>query len=250
MKSGARMDFCEIFGVRIAAGSREETIEKCASLIGKGGAISTVNPEILYDSLKNNELREALCDSLCIPDGVGVESVIRKRGIFCEKLPGVELGEELLKVKPVKLGIIGGKEGVAERALEQLVMKYGNVIPEFAICGYEIDFEKTKIMLSETDADIVFVCLGSPMQELFIKEMKPFAKKTLFVALGGSVDIYSKEKKRAPKFLRRIKCEWLYRMMSEPKRLKRFPKLIGFTLKSFENRQNRVKICKKTPKTS
>ena len=67
------MQKTKIFGIDILSGSREELFSAVAKMIGEGGAVSTVNPEILYDSLKNEDLRAALSNSLCIPDGVGVE---------------------------------------------------------------------------------------------------------------------------------------------------------------------------------
>ena len=241
--------FTALFGINIAVGKREELLLKCVELIGKGGAISTVNPEILYDSLRNPDLHLALCESLCIPDGAGVENAIRRQGVFCERLPGVELGEEMLEKKVATLGIIGGKEGVAKAAMERLVMRHKNVIPEFAVSGYDIDCSAFEKMLSEKRPDIVFVCLGSPKQELFIKRMRCVSKKTLFVALGGSVDVYSGKKQRAPKFLRSLNCEWIYRMIREPERIKRLPKLFGFMFNIVKKEKFRVKIGKKTQKT-
>lgn len=237
-----------LFGIRLAVGKREELLGACVNLIGKGGAISTVNSEILYDSLKNPELASALSESLCIPDGVGVERAVRKLGYECERLPGVELGEELLEKKVVTLGIIGGEEGVAKEAMERLVMRHKNVIPEFVVSGYSIDYGNFKKILSERQPDIVFVCLGSPRQEIFIKEMRGISPKTLFIALGGSVDVYSGRKKRAPRFVRRLNCEWIYRIIKEPKRIKRLPKLLGFMLNSVRKEGVRVKIGKKVEK--
>lgn len=242
------MDCVKILGVTIETGKRKELLEKCASMLGRGGAISTVNPEILYDSINNVELRAALLDSVCIPDGIGVEAVLKKRGVFTERFPGVELGEALLESREVKLGIIGGKDGVAEIAMQELVMRHGGVIPEFALSGYDINENAFISLLTERKPDIVFVCLGSPKQEIFIKRMRTHAPKTLFLALGGSVDIYSKEKKRAPRAIRVIGCEWLFRMLSEPKRIARLPKIIGFLKNVDKPRRIRGKIGKKLPK--
>ena len=227
-----------VFGVDIAVGTREELFDMCSSLIGKGGVISTVNPEILYSSIKNSELRLALVESLCIPDGFGVEFLLKKKGVVCERFAGVELGEALLEKRVVRLGIIGGRENVAKAALENLVLKHRNVIPEFALSGYNIDILAFKKRLSETKPDILFVCLGSPKQELFIREIKDASKRTLFISLGGSADVYSGNKKRAPKIIRTINCEWIYRILREPKRIKRLPKLFGFIYLAIKSEKN------------
>ena len=246
------MKSVKIFGVGVLAGTREELFSAAAELIGIGGAISTVNPEILVDSLENEALREALCDSLCIPDGVGVERTIRRCGVFSERLPGVELGEALLSVFSVRLGIIGGKEGVGERAMKKLSEKYPSMTPTFAISGYGINKRVVVDMIKSTAPDVVFVCLGSPKQETFIKEVKRECDGVLFVALGGSVDVYSGDKKRAPKLFRAVKCEWLYRIIREPKRINRLPKLFNYAIKSrvkYGFGEKIVKIFKKGKKS-
>lgn len=242
------MSCTEIFGVSIEVGRREELLKKCSSMLGKGGAISTVNPEILFSALENTELCEALKNSLCIPDGIGVERAIRKRGIYTERFAGVELGEALIEAREVKLGLIGGKAGVAERAMQELVMRHQNVIPEFALSGYGIDENGFISLLKEKKPDLVFVCLGSPLQEIFIQRMKAYAPKALFVALGGSLDVYSGDKKRAPIMFRKIGCEWIWRMLREPKRLKRLPKTIAFFRAFNKSEARRVKIGKKRAK--
>ena len=226
------MEKVNVLGIDVLAGSREELFLAAANMIGEGGAISTVNPEILYDSLKNDELRLALSDSVCIPDGFGIERAIRSRGKFSERFPGVELGEALLSVFSARLGIIGGKQGVAERAMKNLSSRYPSITPTFAICGYSINKEGIKELLLTEKPDIVFVCLGSPQQEILIMEMKKYSDKTLFIGLGGSVDIYAGDKKRAPLIIRRLRGEWLYRIITEPKRIKRLPKLFAFVMES------------------
>ncbi len=238
----------EIFGLKIAAGRRGELYERCASLIGSGGAISTVNPEILYNATKDNELYEALSDSLCIPDGVGVERALRRMGIENERFPGVELGEALLEVKPVRLAIIGGKRGVAERAMNNLLARHPLASRAFAHDGYSYSAEKIISLLREHRPDIVFVCLGSPKQEIFIKRIKVCAPWALFVALGGSVNVYSGDIARAPRMFRKMGCEWVFRLLREPGRIKRLPRLFAFMHYSSKERGKMRKSAEKQAK--
>lgn len=221
-----------LFGIDIAVGKREELLTRASELIFKGGAISTVNPEIMRDAMYNSKLRCALSASLNIPDGIGVKKALAMKGVKTDTYPGVELGERLLDQAPVRLGIIGGTEGVAERAMDNLLMRHPTVSAAFAEEGYNTDFHSLAGKIFETSPDIVMVCLGSPKQELFIESVRKYADKTLFIALGGAVDIYSEEKRRAPECVRLLGCEWLYRMVSEPKRLRRAPKLADFALLS------------------
>jgi N-acetylglucosaminyldiphosphoundecaprenol N-acetyl-beta-D-mannosaminyltransferase len=221
-----------LFGIEIAVGKREELLTRAAELIFKGGRISTVNPEIMRDSMYNPALRSALSGSLNIPDGIGIKRALSMKGIKTDVYPGVELGERLLDQAPLRLGIVGGREGVAERAMDNLLLRHPTVTAAFAECGYDIDFHSVAKKIFDTAPDIVMVCLGSPKQELFIENMSKYSDKVLFIGLGGSVDIYSEEKKRAPEAVRLVGCEWLYRMAKEPKRLCRLPKLADFALLS------------------
>ena len=72
------------------------------------------------------------------------------------------------------------------------------------------------------EPDIVLVALGMPAQEkLIYKHLKDF-NKGIFVGVGGSLDVLSGTKERAPQFFIKHNLEWAYRIMKEPKRLKRF----------------------------
>ena len=226
------MRYGKIFGINIAVGERAELLSRCERLLVSGGAISTVNPEILALSQKSEELREALSESLNIPDGVGVTLALSLKGIKSERFPGVELGEALLDLKPVRLAIIGGEGDAPRRAVRNLCKKHPLATPSFTESGYGYSVEKIKRMIEKHSPDVVFVCLGSPKQELLIRELRKSAPRQLFVALGGSVDIYSGSKRRAPAILRRIGCEWLFRFISEPSRIKRAPRILSFCINS------------------
>ena len=70
--------------------------------------------------------------------------------------------------------------------------------------------------------DICLVALGIPYQEKLINKYIDIAKKGIYVGVGGSFDVLSGTKKRAPKIFIKLNLEWLYRLICEPKRLKRF----------------------------
>ena len=76
--------------------------------------------------------------------------------------------------------------------------------------------------MKQKEPDIVFAALGMPQQEMLIyKHLKEFSKG-IFIGVGGSFDVISGMKKRAPELFVKCNLEWLYRIVSEPKRLKRF----------------------------
>jgi hypothetical protein len=76
----------------------------------------------------------------------------------------------------------------------------------------------------------LFVCLGAPKQEKFIKEHFEELDVTLMLGLGGSLDGYAGVAQRAPKWMIDLSLEWLYRLLKEPKRLGRMMRLPKFVL--------------------
>ena len=222
----------ELFGVEIFCGSRERIIARCRNMIGKSGAIATVNPEILRESVYCEELWRALQRSVNVPDGIGVAKALLLKGEYTDVYPGVELGEALLDEAPVRFGIIGARPGVARRAAVALAVKHKGASFVLAEDGYTTTEEQARKLINERGAELVFVCMGSPKQEIFIDRIRDECRGTLFVALGGSADIYSGDKRRAPRMIRAARLEWAYRMLSEPKRLMRAPLLFDFCILS------------------
>lgn len=74
----------------------------------------------------------------------------------------------------------------------------------------------------ELNPDICLVALGIPEQEILISKYIENAKKGIYIGVGGSLDVLSGTKKRAPEIFIKLNLEWLYRIIKEPKRIKRF----------------------------
>ena len=85
----------------------------------------------------------------------------------------------------------------------------------------ELDYEVFDDIIDKKP-DAVLVALGIPHQELLIYDNLDKFDKGIFVGVGGSFDVLSGMKKRAPKFFIKFHLEWLYRICREPKRMKRF----------------------------
>ena len=240
------MRFEEVFGIKIAIGRRCELLEAAKKKLKDGGIITTVNPEILSRARQDQELHSVIASSLAIPDGVGVSMLFSDGS---ERLPGIELAEELLEVMPIKLAIIGGREGVAECAMERLVEKHKNIIPEFCADGYSFSVNNIKERIRAKSPDLVFICLGSPKQEILARELYLDFPSALYIGLGGSADIWSGEKKRAPRIFRAFGLEWLYRAVREPRRILRLGNSVSFVVKSVIYRLNQQKNGTKEPKS-
>ena len=209
-----------IFGIKIATGERGELISRARALVGRGGRIATVNPIMMSYAAENEEFCRILRGfDLCVPDGVGVRAALLFRGERTDVLAGVELGLHLLEGEALSLGLIGGEAGIARRAMDNLLRSNPALSEAFVFDGYAAREDEILEALLETKPSLVYVCLGTPKQELFISRIAPLSPSTVFVGLGGSLDIYSGRKRRAPRLFRALGAEWLWRIIKEPRRI-------------------------------
>ena len=224
------MSICRILGIKVEVGNRSELFEKCESLVGIGGVICTPNPLILSNSMKNPALRRALLSAdLLIPDGSGLLPSLRRVSRGAEILPGVELGKMLALSRPsLSLGLVGAGEGIAARAFSSIAKEAQGLRPAFLLNGYDTPLSTLLFSLRREKPDLCFVCLGSPRQEILMHTLRAYSEKTLFLGLGGSLDVYAGHIRRAPSLFRDLHLEWLWRMCREPRRLAALPDLIRF----------------------
>lgn len=216
-------------GIPLDVGSREAVTEECIALLGVGGTVFTLNALMLERARRDRDFAEILsrADVLTV-DGVGVKAALALSGIKTDTLAGVELGELIAAEGAPSLSLIGGKAGVGERAFRYLKAKNPRIERGFVISGYGYSEEHYLDLLSKKRPDICFVCLGSPWQERFAVRARDVSPRTLFFALGGSLDIYSGERRRAPRLFRRLGLEWLCRMVCEPRRMRELWRLSTF----------------------
>ena len=201
-------------------------------------AVFTPNAEIVQLCVEDDSIKDIINSAdLVIPDGAGVVLASKILGKPLKaKLPGVDLGERAIKLSQKNgygVYFLGGKPGVAELAAEKLRERYpafnllGTHDGYFAKSGKESDNVIDEI--NKLSPDILFVCFGVPAQEKWIYENKEKLKNIgLIMGLGGSLDSYAGTVKRAPEIYIKLKLEWFYRLIKEPKRLKRMMKLPKF----------------------
>ena len=135
-----------------------------------------------------------------------------------------------------KIFLYGAKQEIVEKAAIELKAKYPKINIVGTCNGYE-DEEKAIEEIQKSKADIVFVGLGSPKQEEFIiKNKEKLETVKIIMPVGGSFDVISKSKKRAPKWMIKCNIEWLYRLIQEPKRIFRQTKLIKYIFLILRNK--------------
>lgn len=204
--------------------------------------IVSINPEILVTNYKNDELKKSFNkQKYQIPDGTGIVwASKRKKGKIKARITGIDLMlalcEEAQKHNS-KIYLYGGKDEIAEKAAQKLSQKYPklNIVgTSHGYCNEEDVVQDIKVK----EADILFVGIGSPKQEKFIIENKDKLKNVkILMPVGGSFDVISQTKKRAPKWMIKCNIEWLYRLFQEPKRIVRQTKLIKFIYLVLRNKK-------------
>jgi len=212
----------------------EKSVEKDIK-DNKKSFIVAINPEKILKARKDSNLKELLNSATYqIPDGIGViyASKIQK-GKIKSRVTGIDCMEmlcELSNKKGYKIFMYGAKEKVIIKAKEKLEEKYPKIKIVGTINGYEPDNEKIIKAINKSKADIIFVAMGSPKQELWITNNMDKLCVKIYQGVGGSFDVLSGNIKRAPKWIQDNGLEWLYRLVKEPKRIFRQMKLFKFLL--------------------
>lgn len=190
--------------------------------------VVTANPETFMISEKNEDVRKMLLDkeTVMVPDGIGVLKAGKKIGYNIEeRITGIDIANELLKFgneQKKSIYLFGSKQEVIDSMKIVIKEQYPNLKLVGTSNGYVTDKDKVFDEIVKLEPDIVLVALGIPLQEMLIYKHLNRFKKGIFVGVGGSFDVMSDMKKRAPKIFIKLNLEWLYRIMKEPKRLKRF----------------------------
>ena len=190
--------------------------------------IITANPEIIIESQNDKELSKILLnkDNIIVPDGISIVKASKKfNKNITERITGIELSSELIKIADKyhkTIYLFGSEENVVKKLESKIKEEYKNIPQIYAKNGYKKYKNKIINDIQQKKPDIILVALGVPLQEKIIYENISKFEKGIFIGVGGTFDVLSGTKKRAPKIFIKLNLEWLYRIIKEPKRLKRF----------------------------
>ncbi len=240
MKSRQRQD---ILGVQVDNLNELDAAELAASMIGDGikHYVVTPNSEIIHMAGRDTALRDALSNAdIALADGIGVvyASRILGRPIAC-RAAGIDFACILLRKmaeRRMKLFLLGAKPGVAEIAAKNLLSANPGLVVSGICNGYVSDAEMISAINSSGGADVVFVCLGVPRQELWMRQNLSQVNASLLVGLGGSLDVFAGTVQRAPEKWRKLNLEWMYRILNDPRRIGRAMRLPRFLLSAIAAR--------------
>ncbi|HSI73201.1 MAG TPA: WecB/TagA/CpsF family glycosyltransferase [Fimbriimonas sp.] len=174
--------------------------------------------------------------ALVTADSNGVLWAInRKRPCLKERVSGVDIGDRVCALsadKGYRIFFLGGAPGVAELAAEKMKLRY----PGCNIVGARHGFfpAESDLIVAEEVAkskpDFLFVGMGIPRQEKFIASTMEVIQAKVGIGVGGSFDVFSGKAKRAPKLVQKMKLEWLWRTVLNPKKISKAKLLPKFAL--------------------
>lgn len=166
-------------------------------------------------------------------DGAGAQLALKQKGFKTAcKIPGCELWLDIVAHfhREKSFYLVGGKQNVIEETVSKLQTEFEDI----RILGYrngyiETDKQRENLIndVAEKRPDVVFVAMGSPKQELLMEEMQQ-RHSAIYQGLGGSFDVYTGHVQRAPKWWVEHNLEFAYRLLKEPKRIKRQFRLVKY----------------------
>lgn len=220
----------DIFGIKIDNLTTNEALEKIR------GFVVLPYSEFIVKAQKDREFRDILNSAdFCLCESRGLWLVAKFLG---KKIKEPINGVDLIYNLKGRIFLLGGKEGVVEKVKEKLSTEIVGIEH-----GYQ-DLDKVIEKINEKKPEILLVGLGSPKQEKWIYEnFKKMPSVKLAIGVGGAFDFISGRIKRAPKFFQKIGLEWFWRLILQPRRIKRIYngviKLSWLALKNKINRKAR-----------
>ena len=210
----------------------DEAIHAIEDMIAseKKSYIVAINVDVVM-KIENDSYLKEITDKadMVLVDGKPLEWIAKwhKRPIKA-KISGSDLVPILCKraaEKGYSIYIIGGKEGIAEKAKQNLerdlpgIRIVGTYAPPFGFEKDEKELNRINEMISDAHPDILIACFGCPKQEKWIYENYQKYAANVSVCAGATVDFLAGNVNRAPKWMSDHGLEWFYRFLQEPKRM-------------------------------
>lgn len=200
--------------------------------------IATANAEMVMMAQQDWELAEILNKAdLVVPDGAGVVWAARYSGSYLpERVAGYDLVQNFLARaanKDCRIFLFGGAPGIAERAKIMAENKYPGVQIVGVCDGFFTDNFENEIVqqINNSGANVLLVALGVPKQEKWLYKNLYKLNVSLAIGVGGTFDVMAGAVKRAPLWMQKASLEWLFRLVSQPRRALRMLALPRFVIK-------------------
>jgi N-acetylglucosaminyldiphosphoundecaprenol N-acetyl-beta-D-mannosaminyltransferase len=220
--------------IKVNLFKKEAFFDKLEEIINdKGSArhIITLNPEMVVDAQRDNNFRNIINKAyLVIPDGIGIIKALaflQPNKIFYPRIIGTDLVYEIIEKFREKIFLFGARDFIVKEAHDRLKKEFKNINIVGIANGYHFSSNDIVKRINDSQATILFVALGHSKQEKWIYgHLDDLSNVKIAIGVGGAFDFISGRVKRAPRCLRKIGLEWLWRFFRQPWRLKRIFKAV------------------------
>lgn len=201
----------------------------------KTGTLVAINAEKVMIADQDTALNTLLGQAEYLyADGISIVRAIRRKYPKAEvsRVAGADLWEGLMEragKEGTPVFLVGGKPEILEQTKAKLRAQW-NVNIVDSQDGYFTAEDRSALFerIHASGAKIVTVAMGSPKQEIFMRDCRVVHPDALYMGVGGTYDVFTGHVKRAPKVWQNLGLEWLYRLLSQPTRIKRQFKLLKF----------------------
>jgi N-acetylglucosaminyldiphosphoundecaprenol N-acetyl-beta-D-mannosaminyltransferase len=225
-----------LFGVDIDAVTMDETIDMVMRSIDEGRHVQHVvlNAAKVVAMSKDSALRDVI--SACpIVNADGMSVVVASRLLrqpLPERVAGIDLFVQLVERAAVtghRVFFLGARDEVLDAMVDKFRKQYPTLVVAGYRNGYWSDDDDVIAEVCNSNADMLFLAVPSPRKEFWLAANLPRLGTPFAMGVGGSFDVVAGTIKRAPVWVQKIGCEWMYRVAQEPRRMwKRY--LVGNTM--------------------
>lgn len=217
-----------LLGVEISVMSRKDAVDVMDLAVSqrRPQRIAFANAHMLRLAAKNSALRKTLRRFLVLNDGIGVDIASRMK--FGKRFPDNLNGTDFVPYylantrHPLRIFLLGARPESVRTAAARFAALY----PQHSIVGardgylpQEADINLVRDEIKTSGADMLLVAMGNPLQEIWIDKHCRDLPVALQLGVGALFDFTSGHAWRAPNWIRRARCEWMYRLALEPRRL-------------------------------
>jgi N-acetylglucosaminyldiphosphoundecaprenol N-acetyl-beta-D-mannosaminyltransferase len=226
-----------VLGLPIDRVTMDQTVEILAGFLRSEGTklVFTADSNAFVNAESDQDYKRLFDESALItPDSAGPVWALEKYG---KPVPGRVSGVDLLE-KVCQLSVdtgcriyfLGSSPGIAQAAMDRLNEKYSGCKIVGARDGYFKPSEDNIVAseIAEFKPDVLVVAMGMPRQELFILNTASIIGAKIGIGVGGSLDVHSGNVKRAPLVIQKLKLEWLWRVLLNPKKMDKVRNLPTF----------------------
>jgi len=217
-----------VAGIPIANLNEAESVALIDTLVSEGGPHygAVVNAAKIVSANRNEHLKRVLLEAdIVTADGMSVVWASRLFGrALKERVTGIDLFERLVEHaahRGLSLYLLGARDESVSQTAELFAIRH----PKLRVAGYrngyfaESESGAIADAIKASNADLLFVGMGSPAQEYWIASNLVRTGVRFALGVGGSFDHVSGRVARAPRWMQRVGLEWLHRLVHEPRRL-------------------------------